>query len=297
MTSQSRWTSWCVALALAGCSDAGNHDDEAAEDESSTQGASEDSGTDTGTDTDAPPSVALGEVCPLAERIGAITVLDSGGPLADLTATIYDKPDPWVGPPELANDTCAYHAFAPDTCGSCSAPQVCAFDGTCVDPRLAYTDALLRVDDGDMSVELTPDAISGLFYASVASDAALTFTLEFAGHTIELPAMSFAAPLPDLMRTLGGDDFNPESLDVTWTPREDDTRVSSVIPINHHAAGPTFTNCDVPASSGAFHADGDMLMPLAVITGLEYQGTMVSTTAAVDTPQGCIDVRLGHVVF
>lgn len=285
----------CLVAALVACSDDGQADDEAetADAETSSDDASE---TDSETGGEA-PSIALGEVCPIGERIGEITVRDSGGPLADLVGTIYDAPDPWIGPPELANDTCAFHAFSPDTCGTCPAPQVCAFDGVCVDPRLAYTDARLRVDDGSMSVDLVADPITGQMYGAVTAGADLTITIEFADLVIELPALSLAAPLPDLTRTLGGDDFNPESLDVTWTPRDDDSRVSTVININHHAAGPTFTNCDVAASTGAFHADGEMLMPLAVITGLEYQGTMVSTTAAVDTPHGCIDVRLGHVVF
>lgn len=289
----------CLVAALVACSDDGQADDEAetADAETSSADATEGpSETDSETGGEA-PSIALGEVCPIGERIGEITVRDSGGPLADLVGTIYDAPDPWIGAPELANDTCAFHAFSPDTCGTCPAPQVCAFDGVCVDPRLAYTDARLRIDDGSMSVDLVADPITGQMYGAVTAGADLTITIEFADLVIELPALSLAAPLPDLTRTLGGDDFNPESLDVTWTPRDDATRVSTVININHHAAGPTFTNCDVAASTGAFHADGEMLMPLAVITGLEYQGTMVSTTAAVDTAHGCIDVRLGHVVF
>ena len=55
--------------------------------------------------------------------------------------------------------------------------------------------------------------------------------------------------------------------------------------------GLTFTECAVPASSGALHIDGAMLQPLAAVTGLEFQGVEHVRFAAASTPAGCVELR------
>lgn len=319
MTFDLRVLSLAVVLAHAGCHDGGDVDPSttsasdgptagsSSSGDPGTSGSGSSGSTESGTSaadssggestTGEPDAIELGAVCPLGERIGEVTILAVDEVSASLYGRIFDKPDPWIGPAELDNGSCAYHAFQPGGCQDCSAPQVCAYDGSCVDPRLAFTDATLTVDDGSGEVVIEADPITGDLYGGVAADvAAITLTLHFGTVDVALPPLGLAADLPDLTTMLQGDSTAPTAFDATWTARDDDSRVHTVIPINHHAQGPTFTVCDVPSSAGAFHADEGMLAPLAVVTGLEYQGTWVSNTAAVHTALGCVDVRLGREV-
>jgi hypothetical protein len=89
---------------------------------------------------------------------------------------------------------------------------------------------------------------------------------------------------------VSGESNEPTALDLTWTPPADAGRVFTHIPINHHAAGPTYTEREVDASAGALHVDGAMLAPLAVVTGLEFQGVEHRRYAAANTPAGCVEV-------
>ena len=94
-----------------------------------------------------------------------------------------------------------------------------------------------------------------------------------------------------LVGTLEGGYDAPTSLDVAWSTSAVGTDVFTHIPINHHAGGPTFTECTVPASSGGFTVGEAMLAPLAVSTGLEFQGLEHVRFAAAETPAGCVEVR------
>jgi hypothetical protein len=85
----------------------------------------------------------------------------------------------------------------------------------------------------------------------------------------------------------------PESIDLSWSG-PDDGFAYTLIPINHHAGGPTFTECRLPASAHALHVDGEMLQPLAVGTGLEFQGLEHVRTAAAHTPLGCVELRYSY---
>ncbi len=88
-------------------------------------------------------------------------------------------------------------------------------------------------------------------------------------------------------------DNMPGALDATWQPPGDAAFVRTRIPINHHAGGPTFTECAAPTSAGTFHADADMINPLSVQTGLEFQGLDHVFIAAARPPQGCVEFRFG----
>jgi hypothetical protein len=236
-------------------------------------------------------------VCPLTERIGEVTVWLGGGQ-ASLYGVVWDRPDPWIGPAELETSTCAFHRFATDSCGACEPDEVCGFEGACVAQRVAFTDAEIDVTANGTTETIVADGITGQLYGEVGDgDADVALTLRFGGEEIVVPALPFATPIDDLAITGEGDSCTPLGLDATWTPRDDGSRVRTVIPINHHAAGPTFTVCDVPATEGAFAADAEMLQPLAVITCLEFQGIDIAQTAAATTPLGCIDFRVGVQPF
>lgn len=242
---------------------------------------------------DAPITIEPGAVCALGERIGLVEIW-SGGGVGSVSGTIYDKADPWIGPAELENASCAFHRFSTTSCGTCEGDEVCSFDGECVAPRLAHTDAVLDVTAAGETVSITADPITGMLYGDVDGDADLVLRLRYGDVDVELPAVAYA-PAPEGLVVVGeGDAMAPESVDASWTPRDDGSRVRTVIPINHHAAGPTFTACDVPTNAGNLHADAGMLVPLATITGLEFQGLDVSHTAAVHLDAGCIEFRIGH---
>lgn len=248
-------------------------------------------------DTGEIPDIEVGAVCALDERIGLVQIWHEGE-TAMVYGVVYDGPDPWIGPPELTNETCAFHRFSPSSCGACDPGQVCAFSGDCVDARLAITDALLDVTSGGETTNIVADPITGDLYGPLlATGDDATVRLRAGGIDVELPALAFAPELEGVAIGGEGDTTTPEILHAVWTPRDDGSRVRTVIPINHHAGGPTFTVCDVPAVGGTFHADGEMLQPLATMTGLEFQNLDVSQTAAVHTSAGCIDVRVGRQIY
>lgn len=272
---------------------------------SSSYGESSDGGSSDGTSSadsttaddsstgDAPVTIEPGAVCPLTERIGLVEIWSAGG-VGSVRGTIYDKPDPWIGPAELENGSCAFHHFVPTSCGTCEGDEVCSVDGECVAPRLAYTDATLDVTAAGDTVSLTADPITGALFGDVDGAAELVLRLRYGDVDLELPPLAYAPAVDGLVVAGEGDSMMPESVDASWTPRDDGSRVRTVIPINHHAAGPTFTACDVPTSTGNLHADAGMLVPLATITGLEFQGLDVSQTAAAHLDAGCIEFRVGQ---
>ena len=61
------------------------------------------------------------------------------------------------------------------------------------------------------------------------------------------------------------------------------------------AVAPIFTLLDMV--TGSFFAEATMVDPLAVSTGLEFQGIDHVYTAAAHTPDGCVESWLGSRVF
>lgn len=264
---------------------------------SDTGGSGTSDGTDdTGTTGDAPIEVIPGASCSPTSRLGTINMSDAGATF-EIYGQIYEGVDPWIGEPELTNDTCAFHRFDPGGCGVCPGDQVCSAAGECVPPRLVRTDVGLRVVGDGVSTDATVDPVSGTIYGSVeATESPLSLTLTLGDVEVELPPMAMATAPAGVMVSGQGDSCAPESLDVTWTPADDDRRVRTEIPINHHAAGPTFTHCEAGIGDAGLHADGPMLVPLAVVTCLEFQGVVIGRVASVTTPAGCIEVWLREVV-
>lgn len=252
--------------------------------------------TPTGGDSDsAPPSaITLGAACDPTTRVGEVGIWTSGFD-PELGGTVYDAPDPWIGPAELATETCAFHRFSTTSCGDCDDDETCSFAGICVPQRHARTDLELDVEVDGALQTFTADPITGMVYGPVGTiDASFTLTLRYAGQAIALPALTLARMPPDLRVVGEGDSMAPGAIDASWTPIAEGSRVRTVIPINHHAAGPTFTSCDAPGPLGSFHADAAMIQPLAVVTGVEFQGVDAANTAAVETPEGCLEIRLGE---
>jgi hypothetical protein len=102
----------------------------------------------------------------------------------------------------------------------------------------------------------------------------------------------YPGPLAGYSLNIAGTNEAPETVTVAWAPDGSDAHVFTHIPINHHAAGPTFTECTVPASAGGFVVEAPMLVPLAVVTGLEFQSVQHVRFAAANTAVGCVEFRL-----
>jgi hypothetical protein len=70
-----------------------------------------------------------------------------------------------------------------------------------------------------------------------------------------------------------------------------------VIPINHHIGGPTFTRCIALESEEGFTASAEMIDPLSVVTGLEFQGLSHEHAVAVQVDGGCVQLTSGTRVY
>lgn len=217
-----------------------------------------------------------------------------------LNGELWETTSPFIGPPTLETPTCAFHEYSP-TCGACDPGETCNWDSTCVPERRTVKVATLRVTAGDEEQIIEADPTLGGFYAELTiGDASSEFGMHLTWGELEVDLAPFAyqgAALDNPVVEIEGDSSAPGALDATWDTTGNGGHVMSKIPINHHAATGTFTYCAAAESAGSFHADAEMIDPLAVITGLEFQGLEYVNIAAAETSAGCIDFRLGEQVY
>ncbi len=255
---------------------------------------------DSGADTETPPEdtaithgeVRVGESCPRMELVGAIGLSIYDGTV-NLDGQILEAPHPFTGVPTLDNAHCSFHHYDASACGSCSEPLVCDGSGACVPMPSALTDLVVTARDGASSHVVEADPKGGWLYEQWAhggEDWALE--VSFGQDRFEVPAMPVADGVIDAVASIQGD-YHTGALTVSWTPRQDGSIVRTEIPINHHAGAGTFTLCEAGAEAGGFTASAEMIEPLAVITGLEFQGVDHLNVAAVDTSVGCMEIRYG----
>jgi hypothetical protein len=241
----------------------------------------------------------MGQLCPVQSTIGTVEL--SGFPTPYVQAALYDSSDPWIGEPELSTPTCDYHHYKPGVCSGCQADEVCSLQSACVPERRTIKEATLRVSVGANEREYLADTTLGGIYSMVdIGNAASSYamTLSWGDVEVQLAAMPVASgTLANAAVNIEGTSEAPGALDASWTPSQQTAFVRSRIPINHHAGGPTFTECAAPESAGNFHADAAMINPLAVITGLEFQGLHHEFVAAANTPEGCVEFRFGAQIF
>jgi len=272
-----------------------------------------DTATDTGADTaidtidddasDAGADVVPGDVtaavpgerCTLAERVGLVEIeeISTEPPTFYAFGAVEDRPNPWLGAPERSTDACDFHRFDPTSaCPPCASDELCGTDGACDKAPVRHLDAalVLHNDAGEMRIEADP--VTGDIWGQVnVAGRAFAVDLSFAGHRVTLATTESPGTLDSASGTLDGGYEAPERLELAWSTTATGSHVYTRIPINHHAAGPTFTECTVPASVGAMSIDEDMLAPLAIITGLEFQGIEHVRFAAAHTPLGCVELR------
>lgn len=233
-----------------------------------------------------------GQRCDHRRRVALLEISGSTGFPPNFSFTWDDRPAPWLTTPESTDSSCFFHRYPVTPACTCGPTQVCDANDQCVDPPLPVPGLSLTVR-GNTTETFTGD---GAFYGTFsANDPAYALQLQGAGVSVTLAATSLPPELSNLDDTLIGTLDVPDGLHISWDAVAGSSRLFTVVPINHHVGTPTFTECDVPASSGQLHIDGAMLRPLAVITGLEFQGMQHVNFAAAELPSGCLEIRFARV--
>lgn len=241
---------------------------------------------DTGTDT----AVAVpGARCAAADRVGLVEVTVGKFVRADL----YDRPDPWLEEPALSDSACDHHRHVPQKCPVCEGDEICSTEGACeAIPRRDTAGRLVVRAGGDEQTFQADPELGDLGGEITLPGDSFALEVEAFGQVITLEEeMSVPDPLPELAAILTGTYDAPEAIDATWDPQPAGSHLHTLIRINHHAAAPTFTECAADASTGTLTIEEDMLVPLAVSTGLEFQYFDHVRFAAADTARGCVEFR------
>ncbi len=233
-----------------------------------------------------------GARCKHSERVGLLVIRAAENAPISVFGEIFDKPHPWYGEPKLSTDECDYYQYnVTGTCAGCGGGEICSRTGSCTSAPVLVADTRITLSVGSETqvIEAHPQ---GQLYGDVklAGDT-LALEIESTGIWISVAATTIPPQISGLQSDLKGSYMAPESLDITWDPTPEGTTFYTLIPINHHAAGPTYTECAVDASVGKLHVGEAMLLPLAVDTGLEFQGTEHVRFAAAETPRGCVEIR------
>ena len=249
-------------------------------------------GTGPDTDTVGPGPIAAtpGARCEPGDRVGLVQIEDQGALYA--SAWVYDRTNPSYGAPASTTNTCAFYQFAPSSpCPSCELDETCGLSGLCEPLPLIRRDVVLELAASGQTQRFESGTDYGDLWGEVTLGKTLSLSLSFGDVAVTLPATTVPDGLADVAGTLAGSYDDPQGLSLTWTPVAGDTQVFTHVPMNHHVAEPTFTQCATPASTGSMQIGGDMLKPLAVSTGLEFQGIEHVRFAAAETPLGCVEVR------
>jgi hypothetical protein len=236
-----------------------------------------------------PIEAVPGARCEPADRIGIVLVTEGRGVRAD----VYDRRDPWVTDPAESDSACELHDFIIQQCDDCSDDQICDIDAHCTAIPRRDPGARLVVRAGGDQQELDADPATGELSGDITL-AGDRFALEVTafGQTVTLtPETGVPELLTGFTATLRGTYDAPEGIDASWDPAPAGSHLFTRIPVNHHAAGPTFTECAMDAHAGSLDIAQEMVEPLAVATGLEFQGFQHIRFAAAETARGCVEIR------
>jgi hypothetical protein len=275
----------------AAIQDTGTPAEDAAMDAGSDSAVEVDSGQqDAGTDASSSDvtQAVPGMRCALSERVGLIEIRG-----AYLYATIYDRPNAAIGEPEIDGEVCDFHR-APTAGGACDAcdydVEICGAGNTCALAQHPVDDVVIDVIKGASSETFESDDEGGSVYGELTLQSPIGLEARWGTQMIALAEQAQPSGLTDPAGTLMGSYDMPESVDITWSGASAGF-VFTHVPINHHIGGLTFTECIVPAAEGEMHIDGEVLMPLADGTGLEFQGIAHVSFAAAQTDAGCVEIR------
>ncbi|MDX2024121.1 MAG: hypothetical protein SF187_28025 [Deltaproteobacteria bacterium] len=228
-------------------------------------------------DTDASQYTAVvGARCALPNRLGAIEVQTVQGKLY-ASSSVFTEKNPGLGSWKVQDSDCRFHQ---------QSPQPTPFM-----PKRPKDAKLVLVANGQEQTFLAGSERGEIDGEIILPGQAFSGRFSWSGVTVSFPAITVPAELVGLKGKLKGSSESPEQLDITWDKPNANSQVHTIVPINHHAGGDTFTECDVPSSKGNLKVAGAMLKPLAVITGLEFQGINHVRFAAAETPLGCIEIQ------
>jgi len=217
------------------------------------------------------------------------------GGATEASASVADRPGVASAEVKLSDDACAYwEASAPGFCEpACDPDQQCDATGTCRPMPQPVTDLVLTLDADGLTQSFEPQYAGTIYGPVTLPGRTFAATVTFSGLTVRLAATAVPESLADFTGVWLGTSSDPEGLEFAWTvpAAPEGSEVFTSIPINHHAGGPTHTECAVPSSAGAFSVAQEMLTPLAVITGLEFQGLQHVRFATALTPKGCVEFR------
>ncbi|MBU1242084.1 hypothetical protein KJ612_02680, partial [Myxococcota bacterium] len=217
------------------------------------------------------------------------------GGATEAAASVNDRPGVASAEVKLSDEACAYwEASSPGFCEpACELDQQCDATGTCRPMPQPVADLLLTLDTGEQTQTFEPQYAGTIYGTVTLPGRTFSATVTFSGLTVRLAPTTVPDSLADFTGVWLGTSSDPEGLDFAWTvpAAPEGSEVFTSIPINHHAGGPTHTECAVPSSAGAFSVAQEMLTPLAVITGLEFQGLQHVRFAAALTPKGCVEFR------
>ncbi len=243
-------------------------------------------------------AATIGERCTPGNRAGLVTVSGSGV-RRNVQVSLSDKASPLFGDAFLSDASCDFHKFTQmAACSPCNSGEICGMDGACTaEPRPA-SDGKLVLRSGGEEQSFLLDPMLGTANGEVTlAGGLLSMELTGLGQTITLAELAVPDDLASVTGTLTGSYAAPQAVDITWKAPQLSTSVFTHIPVNHHAAGPIFTECAVDSGAESLHVDGSMLQPLAVSTGLEFQGIEHVRFAAAQTSIGCIEFRLQRQQF
>ena len=236
-----------------------------------------------------------GARCAPAERIGLVSVYAQAGNKGalDAAATIDDIADPRLPKSaKLSDVACGYfEQVAIPPCGSCPSGKMCGPSGGCVAMPVAVNDVKLVLKTAGKEQTFTAKDANGAYGSVTLPGQTFAVAVQWAGLTVTLAETAVPPELASVAGKLTGGSDKPSALDLTWTPSADAATLFTHIPINHHVGAQTFTECAVPAAAGKLHIDAAMLLPLSVVTGLEFQGIEHVRFAAAATPLGCVELR------
>ncbi len=238
-----------------------------------------------------------GGSCDPVERAGWIALSRTDDQLT-LSGVINDAPEPLTGRPEISNEHCAYHRYDSSGCPPCNSGLICGGDGSCTTAPVAFGDLVVLASAGGGTTRIEADSTTGLVYQQLGDpDLEWTLDLAFGPDRVSAPAMPVASGDIGISVQIEGSSESPGALEASWTPSDDGSAVRTVVPINHHAQPGTFTFCQADAALGSFRADAEMIEPLAVVTGLEFQGIEHWRLAAAQTSVGCVELRYGRSLY
>ncbi|MDX9723522.1 MAG: hypothetical protein RBU37_22430 [Myxococcota bacterium] len=241
-------------------------------------------------DTQPDHTVAVtGQRCHPNEMIGLVELDDAGNAIY-VYAWFKEGTDPTIGEAALSTDACQF--FQENrSCQGCAEELVCGAAGDCVRLPKSRLGVKTMVLSGQQQQEIAQDEWGGIWGELQLGDGPFALAIELDGHHISTDPLTPPPALREAKAMLQGDSMAPEGMDLSWSAGAADAFVFTHIHINHHVRGPTFTECAVDASSGSMSIHGSMLAPLAVVTGLEFQGIQHLHFAAAHTPMGCVEFR------